>query len=73
MENSKHEKDLGLIKDLMEKSSKFSNLSGVADISTGILALLGASVIYFDIGISISEVHIYKLNWLTKEKEITNG
>ena len=58
MENSKHEKDLGLIKDLMEKSSKFSNLSGVAVISTGILALLGASVIYFDIGISISEVHI---------------
>ena len=35
MKNSKHEEDIGLIKDLMEKSSKFSNLSGIAVIATG--------------------------------------
>ena len=58
MENSKHEKDIGLIKDLMEKSSKFSNLSGIAVIATGFLAIAGASLIYFDIGFSISEIHI---------------
>ena len=58
MENSKPEKDIGLIKDLMEKSSKFSNLSGIAVIATGFLAIVGASLIYFDIGISISEIHI---------------
>ena len=58
MKNSKHEEDIGLIKDLMEKSSKFSNLSGIAVIATGFLAIVGASLIYFDIGISISEIHI---------------
>ena len=42
----------------MEKSSKFSNLSGIAVIATGFLAIVGASLIYFDIGISISEIHI---------------
>lgn len=58
MKNSKPEKDIGLIKDLMEKSSKFSNLSGSAVMATGFLAILGASFIYFDIGFSISEIHI---------------
>ena len=46
MKNSKHEEDIGLIKDLMEKSSKFSNLSGIAVIATGFLAIIGASLIY---------------------------
>ena len=58
MKNSKPENDIGLIKDLMERSSKFSNISGIAVLFTGFLALIGASFIYFDIGFSVSEVHI---------------
>ena len=58
MEPSQPEKDISLIKNLMEKSSKFSNLSGYAIATTGLLALLGAVFIYFDLGISISEKYI---------------
>ena len=58
MKNTKPENDLGLIKDLMEKSSKFSNVSGIAVLFTGFLALIGATFIYFDIGFSVSDVHI---------------
>lgn len=58
MEPSQPEKDISLIKNLMEKSSKFSNLSGYAIASTGLLALLGAVFVYFDLGISISEKYI---------------
>ncbi|MAW84298.1 MAG: hypothetical protein CL832_07850 [Crocinitomicaceae bacterium] len=58
MKHSQPEKDISLIKNLMEKSSKFSNLSGYAIATTGLLALLGAVFIYFDLGISISEKHI---------------
>ena len=58
MESSQPEKDISLIKNLMEKSSKFSNLSGYAIATTGLLALLGAVFVYFDLGISISEKYI---------------
>jgi hypothetical protein len=58
MKNTKPENDLGLIKDLMEKSSKFSNISGIAVLFTGFFALIGATFIYFDIGFSVSDVHI---------------
>lgn len=58
MEPSQPEKDISLIKNLMEKSSKFSNLSGYAIAITGLLALLGAVFVYFDLGISISEKYI---------------
>ena len=58
MKNTKPENDLGLIKDLMEKSSKFSNISGIAVLFTGFLAIIGATFIYFDIGFSVSKVHI---------------
>ena len=58
MEPSQPEKDISLIKNLMEKSSKFSNLSGYAIATTGLLALLGAVFVYFDLGISISDKHI---------------
>ena len=58
MKNNRPEDDLDLIKDLMEKSTKFSNLSGIAIFSTGILAIIGASFVYFDIGFSISEINI---------------
>lgn len=58
MEPSQPEKDISLIKNLMEKSSKFSNLSGYSIATTGLLALLGAVFVYFDLGISISEKYI---------------
>ena len=58
MKNNHPESDLGLIKDLMEKSSKFSNLSGIAIIFTGLLAMIGASFVYFDIGFSVSKLNI---------------
>jgi hypothetical protein len=58
MKNNQTEKDLGLIKDLMEKSTKFSNLSGIAVFFTGLLAMIGASFVYFNIGFSISEINI---------------
>ena len=58
MKNNQPENDLGLIKDLMEKSTKFSNLSGIAVFFTGILAMIGASFVYFDIGFSVSELDI---------------
>ena len=58
MKNNQPENDLGLIKDLMEKSTKFSNLSGIAVFLTGILAMIGASFVYFDIGFSVSELDI---------------
>ena len=58
MKNNQPENDLGLIKELMEKSTKFSNLSGIAVFFTGIFAIIGASFVYFDIGISVSELDI---------------
>ena len=54
MKSNQPENDLGLIKDLMEKSTKFSNLSGIAVFFTGILAMIGASFVYFYIGFSVS-------------------
>ena len=54
MKSNQPENDLGLIKDLMEKSTKFSNLSGIAVFFTGILAMIGASFVYFDIRFSVS-------------------
>lgn len=58
MKNNHPESDLGLIKDLMEKSSKFSNISGIAIVFTGLLAMIGASFVYFDIGFSVSKLNI---------------
>ena len=58
MKNNQTESDLGLIKDLMEKSTKFSNLSGISVFLTGILAIIGGSFVYFDIGVSVNEINI---------------
>ena len=66
MEPSQPEKDISLIKNLMEKSSKFSNLSGYAIATTGLLALLGAVFVYFDLGISISEKYISYAELITQ-------
>ena len=50
--------ELASIRNMMEKSSKFSNLSGLSVFLTGLLTIIAASVIYFDIGFSYSDVEI---------------
>ena len=76
MKNNQTEKDLGLIKDLMEKSTKFSNLSGIAVFFTGVLAMIGASFVYFNIGFSISEINIsyaQLINLIDSNSKTLNG
>ena len=58
MDNSKTKEDISTIKKMMEKSSKFSSLSGLSIIYTGILALIGGVIIYFDLSFSLSEKEI---------------
>jgi len=58
MVNSKTKDDISLVKEMMEKSSKFSSLSGLSIIYTGILALIGGVIIYFDLSFSLSEKEI---------------
>ena len=58
MVNSKTKNDISLVKEMMEKSSKFSSLSGLSIIYTGILALIGGVIIYFDLSFSLSEKEI---------------
>ena len=50
--------ELASIRNMMEKSSKFSNLSGLSIFFTGFLTILAASIIYFDVGFSYSDVEI---------------
>ena len=50
--------ELASIRNMMEKSSKFSNLSGLSIFFTGLLTIIAASIIYFDIGFSYSDVEI---------------
>ncbi len=45
-ENQKPLEDLGEIRRIMERSSKFISLSGLSGISAGILALVGAALAY---------------------------
>jgi hypothetical protein len=58
MENTKTKDDLSSIKEMMEKSSKFSSLSGISISFTGLLAIIGAVFVFFDIGFSVSELEI---------------
>lgn len=46
MENQEYLKDLSEIKDLMNKSSRFISLSGLAGVMAGIYALVGAYLAY---------------------------
>ena len=43
MDNTKTKDDLSSIKAMMEKSSKFSSLSGMSILLTGLLAIIGAT------------------------------
>ena len=58
MDNTKTKDDLSSIKEMMEKSSKFSSLSGMSILLTGLFAIIGATFVFFDIGFSVSEVEI---------------
>ena len=58
MENTKTKDDLSSIKEMMEKSSKFSSLSGISILFTALFAIIGAVFVFFDIGFSVSEVEI---------------
>ena len=58
MNNINPKEDLASIRDMMEKSSKFSNLSGISIFFTGLLTIIAASLIYFDLGFSYSDIEI---------------
>ena len=58
MNNINPKEDLASIRDMMEKSSKFSNLSGISIFFTGFLTIIAASLIYFDLGFSYSDIEI---------------
>ena len=58
MNNINLKDDLASIRDMMEKSSKFSNLSGISIFFTGLLTIIAASLIYFDLGFSYSDIEI---------------
>ncbi len=52
MKHSETNKDISTIKEMMEKASKFSSISGTSIIISGLIAFIGAALIYFDLGIS---------------------
>ena len=45
-----HIQDLAEIRSIMERSTKFFSLSGLAGVSAGIFALIGATVVYYQFG-----------------------
>ena len=67
MDNTKTKDDLSSIKAMMEKSSKFSSLSGMSILLTGLLAIIGATFVFFDIGFSVSEVEISYSQLISKK------
>jgi uncharacterized membrane protein HdeD (DUF308 family) len=50
MKNDKHMDDLVAIRAIMERSTRFLSLSGLSGIFAGVYALLGASLVYFNLG-----------------------
>ena len=58
MTNSKTKDEISSIKEMMEKSSKFSSLSGVSIFFTGLFAIIGAVFVYYDISFSFSNQEI---------------
>ncbi len=67
MDNTKTKDDLSSIKAMMEKSSKFSSLSGMSILLTGLFAIIGATFVFFDIGFSVSEVEISYSQLISKK------
>ncbi len=50
--NTDHLQELAYIRSMMENSSRFISLSGLSGVAAGIVALIGASVVYLYLGIS---------------------
>lgn len=47
-----HIQDLAEIRAIMQRSTKFFSLSGLAGVSAGVFALIGAAVVYYQFGFS---------------------
>jgi hypothetical protein len=62
-----HLETLHEIRDLMNKSSRFISLSGLAGVSAGIFALLGAAIAFWYLGLSFYEPNNYEA--IRNEKE----
>ena len=68
MIQSKTNKDISTIKEMMEKATKFSSISGISIIISGIIAFIGAAFIYFDLGISIENGEFVSYSQLINDK-----
>ena len=55
MEHKEQLSQIKDIKEMMDKASRFSSLSGLAVIISGILAVLGAFLIYSDMGFVLKD------------------
>jgi len=64
-EIQEYEKDLALIRSMMEKSGKFISLSGMSGILAGLYALAGAVAAYFLVHYPISPLH-YRIYSITE-------
>ncbi len=59
-------KEIGQIRSMMEKSSKFMSISGLSGVLIGCIALLGATLAYFTVYGTISEFG-YRDNYVLEE------
>ncbi len=55
MDNSKHLNDIKDIKKIMDKATRFSSLSGMSIVLAGLLAVIGAFIIYSDLEFFLHE------------------
>ena len=55
-----HLDTLAEIRDLMQRSTRFLSLSGLAGVFSGIFALIGAGVAYWYLGMNFSVHHYYR-------------
>ena len=70
MENKKYLDDIGAIKDMMDKSSRFISLSGLAGVFAGIYALVGAAIAWFMVQPSYDSID-YTTSTPQKDPELT--
>ena len=68
MIQSETNKDISTIKEMMEKATKFSSISGISIIISGFIAFIGAAFIYFDLGISIENGEFVSYSQLINDK-----
>ena len=68
MKHSETNKDISTIKEMMEKASKFSSISGISIVISGLIAIIGAALIYFDMGISFQDGEFVSYSQLINDK-----